>query len=60
MEKEERKKHIQTIVDPSVVGIKSNVDITPNDWMTREHDIANQLMLPKFKLNNEDDKQLNK
>ena len=46
MEKEERKKHIQTILDPSGVGLKSNVDITLDDWMKRELDIANQLTFP--------------
>ena len=41
---EERKKNIQSIINTSGLGLKSN--ITPNDWMTDECDIANKLKIP--------------
>ena len=46
-ERESRKKHLQTIVDPSGAGLKTNADINPSDWMTtRNYDVANELKLP--------------
>lgn len=45
-ENEETKKRIQSIIDLSGLWLKSNVNITPNDWIREERIMANQLKIP--------------
>ena len=41
-----KEKSIQFIFDPSGSGLKSNVNITPDDCIAEGRDIANQLKIP--------------
>ena len=43
---EERKKHTQSIISLHGLGLKSNVNFTPDDWMTEKRNIAIKLKLP--------------
>ena len=43
IENKERKKLIQSLIDPSGSGLKLNINIAPEDWMTKECDVANKV-----------------
>lgn len=42
----ERKKHTQSIISLHGLGLKLNVNIAPDDWMTEKRNIAIKLKLP--------------